>query len=359
MNNELNNENFGGEAQNVATEVTSNESQAQNQTYVTYIPYGLTPETFEERKKIKKSALTIGLALIIMSVISWLFSVSIGIILTSIGISSANVYKFLQDPAANQVFQIMVSSLIFTIPYIFIFKTAGFNISELVPLAKPKKQSVLPLFLIGISFCSFANILVSLAGNVFSNLGIDYEVNFGENPQGVFGFLLSFLATVAVPALVEEFACRGLILGSLRKFGEGFAIFTSSIIFGVMHGNFEQMPFAFLVGLVLAFITVKSGTLWIAVAVHAFNNFASVFFKYAFVGVSRDIQNAVYTIFLTICLALGVFAIYLLKDNDDKFKLSKANTVCTEKQKYKWFFTGFAIVIFMVESFLKALSFFK
>ena len=47
-----------------------------------------------------------------------------------------------------------------------------------------------------------------------------------------------------------------------------------------MHGNFEQMPFAFLVGLALGFIVVKTNSLLLAMAVHATNNFVSVIFDF-------------------------------------------------------------------------------
>lgn len=345
QDNELNNQTFG--------------ENTTNQTYVTYIPYGFTPETFEERKKIKKTALTIGGTLLIMSAVSFFLSVALGLVLSFLGISGINVYSILNDPAVNKVFQILVSSFIFTVPFIVIFKCAGFNISELVPVRRPKKSKILPLFLFGVSFCAFANIAVSFLGNIFSSMGINYEVDFGENPQGLFGFLLSLIATAIVPPLVEEFACRGLILGSLRKFGNGFAIITSSILFGIMHGNFQQMPFAFLVGLVLAYITVKSNTLWIAIAVHAFNNFISVFFSYALNDVSTTMQNAYYTIFLTVCLLAGIVAVYLLKNDDKAYTFSTKKTKCTEAQKYKWFFGGVTIIIFIVVSFLEALTYFK
>ena len=86
----------------------------------------------------------------------------------------------------------------------------------------------------------------------FESFGFNYEVSQTESPDGILGFMLTFIAIAVVPPLVEEFACRGLILGSLQKFGNGFAIVCSAILFGLMHGNFRQIPFAFLIGIGLA-----------------------------------------------------------------------------------------------------------
>lgn len=351
QDNQLNNETFG-EEQNFTPEPPKT-------TYVTYIPYGLTPETFEERKNIKKTALIIGGSLLVMLGITFLFSIALSFSLMFLGFKSSDIYSYFNDAAVKQVLQIVLSSVMFTLPYIIFFKCAGHRISDLVSLKKPQKQDILPMFLFGISFCAFANMAVSIAGQFFSNLGIDYEVDFGDKPQGFFGFMLTLLATAVVPPLVEEFACRGLILGSLRKFGDGFAIITSSIVFGIMHANFQQIPFAFLVGLVLAYITVKSNTLWIAVAVHAFNNFISVFIEYALKGVTQDFQNLFYAVFLCVSLLLGIFAVYLLKNRDDAYILAGEKTHSTEKQKYKWFFSSATIIIFIIISFLESLAYFK
>lgn len=328
--------------------------------YVQYIPYGFTPKTFEERKEIKKCSNVASISLVLVSAISFLWSVIYIAFMISIGFTYNKAYEIINEPAAMQVLQIVLSSFLFTVPFIIVYKIGGYRISDLVILKKPKKENRLSLFLLGISFCSFANIAVSYMSSLFSAFGINYEVDFGDNPEGFFGFMLSLIATVFVPALVEEFALRGLVLGSLKKYGDGFAILCSSIIFGIMHGNFQQIPFAFLVGLILGYITIKSGSLWIAVAVHAFNNFISVFFEYFIKGIHIQNQNVIYTCYLSIALILGLVGIFLLKNNDGNlFKLEKGDNECKENQKYKWLFLSPFMIIFISVEFLLSLSFFK
>ena len=328
--------------------------------YIQYIPYGFTPKTYEERREIKKCSNIASASLLLVTGISFLWSLIYIGIMIALGFSYNKAYEIINEPAVMQVLQILLSSFLFTIPFIIVYKIGGYRISDLVILKKPKKENRLSLFLLGISFCSFANIAVSYLSSLFSSFGINYEVDFGDNPEGFFGFMLSMIATVFVPALVEEFAIRGLLLGSLKKFGEGFAILCSSIIFGIMHGNFQQMPFAFLVGLILGFITVKSGSLWIAIAVHGFNNFVSVFFEYFMKEISIQNQNVIYTCYLSVTLIFGIIGLFLLQNKDGNFfKLEKSDNECKEKQKYKWLFLSPLLIIYMIIEFLMSLSFFK
>ena len=200
---------------------------------------------------------------------------------------------------------------------------------------------------------------MSYADQIFQGFGIDYDVDFGDNPKGFFGFLLSFIATAIVPALVEEFACRGIVLELLKKYGQGFAIITSSIIFGIMHGNFEQIPFAILVGLILGYIYVKTGSIWTGVLVHGVNNAISVIFTYLQNTMSLNMQNLLYIVYLIISMLAAVIGILLFaKKGDDNYNLVKHEDIITNKEKYIYFFTSWAIIVFVVLNLIEAMSYF-
>lgn len=326
--------------------------------YVTFIPYGFTPKTYEEKNGIRKRALAIGTSLIITMAVLIFWSVAYLLIMKKLGFTSEKALEIINNPAIMQVLQVVLSMLMFTVPFIAIFKSNGAKISDLVPLEKPQRGNRLAMYFIGVAFCAFANIATSAASQFFSSFGIDYNVSSGETPKGFFGFLLCFLSTVAVPALVEEFAMRGLVLGTLRKYGDGFAVLVSSILFGLMHGNFEQIPFAFLVGLVLGFITVKTDSILIACAVHGTNNLVSVIFDFIPSDISQAAQNIMYLIFLLICLTLGILALALSEKSNEMFKLKKDSCESKLKERFKWFFTSPAIIIFIVICIFESLAYF-
>ena len=264
-----------------------------------------------------------------------------------------------ENPAVQQILQILLSCIMFLLPFTIAAKCIGLRIDQTIKFGKAKKGTFLPFLLFGIGFCSFSNIAMSYADQIFQGFGIDYDVDFGDNPTGVFGFLLSFIATAIVPALVEEFACRGIVLELLKKYGQGFAIVASSIIFGIMHGNFEQIPFAILVGLILGYIYVKTGSIWTGVLVHGVNNAISVIFTYLQNTMSLNMQNLLYMVYLIISMLAAVIGILLFaKKGDDNYNLVKHEDIITEKEKYIYFFTSWAIIVFIVLNLIEAMSYF-
>ncbi len=344
------------EAAEVEAEVAQN-AATEPITAGVYVPLGFTQETYLEKKAIRRTAAMVGVPVICIYLISAVWSTIYFFITNSLGIGSNEAMQVANNPAIQQLLQVLISTLMFTVPFVVAVKLAGMNVGEVAHFSAPEKGTALPFFLFGLGFCAFANIAVSYAGSIFDGFGVDYSVDFGENPRGIFGFLLSLIATAAVPALVEEFACRGIILGLLKKFGEGFAIITSSIIFGVMHGNFEQMPFAFLVGLILGFIYVKTKSIWVCVAVHAANNLVSVLFSYSTLG--DNALNLIYTLYLMACMLSAVAGVFIIsRKGSEVYSICKSHTECSEAHKYKWFFTSVFIIIFIVINLIEATAYF-
>lgn len=309
------------------------------------LPKGHTKETFEEKKRIKRTAQIVGISFLAMMGI--ILAVNLVAILVMAIIwaatKSGSTIKIFEDPFFLHILQIFLSSLAFTVPFVIVYKKCKQKVADFLPLNRPKKKRGLPLFLFGIGFCAFANVAFSLIGSFLEKIGIEQSQVGLENPQGIIGFLIVFISTAIVPALVEEFACRGLVMGLLRKFGDAFAIVASAVLFGLIHGNLGQIPFAFLVGLALGYIVIKSESLWPAVAVHFFNNLAAVVFSY--LPLSVNLTNIIYAIFLCVCMLLGILAIFLVRDDIELFKLKKAEKSVTEGKKYIYFFTSVPIIL--------------
>lgn len=101
---------------------------------------------------------------------------------------------------------------------------------------------------------------------------------FGTSALGVLesvsgsteSFSMFLYASLLAP-VAEELIFRGWILRSLWPYGKRFAILGSAVLFGAFHGNLLQTPYAFLVGLVLGYVTVEYSVIW-AMALHLFNN---------------------------------------------------------------------------------------
>ena len=77
-------------------------------------------------------------------------------------------------------------------------------------------------------------------------------------------------AAIGAP-IAEELLFRGFIQRSLMPYGKKFAVFAAALLFGMFHGNLVQTPYAFLVGLVLGYVTAEY-SIWWAITLHAINN---------------------------------------------------------------------------------------
>lgn len=219
-----------------------------------------------EKKRIYKTANAIGGAFLMGFAFSTVLQFWImGVI---------NDSAIISDPCVTWLLQIVLSATIFTLPFILLTVPMNVRVSTACPLGKPEKGTFLPIVLMGTGVCMLGNILSSMFTSVLESLGLS-EPSFSlptDTSSGWHISLLVMLGGAILPALVEEFALRGIALGALKKFGNGFAIVATAILFGLMHGNIEQIPFAFMLGLYLGFAVIKTGTMWTAVAIHLINN---------------------------------------------------------------------------------------
>jgi sodium transport system permease protein len=86
--------------------------------------------------------------------------------------------------------------------------------------------------------------------------------------------LWQVMALMAVaPAICEELAFRGFILSGLRHIGnKGMAILISSLFFGIVHGILQQSISACVLGLVLGYIAVQTGSILPCMLFHVTHN---------------------------------------------------------------------------------------
>jgi uncharacterized protein len=83
------------------------------------------------------------------------------------------------------------------------------------------------------------------------------------------------LAGLVIP-LAEELLFRGVLYGALRRYGPVLAGLVSATLFGLAHVWPPLVLFAFLVGVVHAWMRERSGSIWPAVVSHAVVNTLSI-----------------------------------------------------------------------------------
>ncbi len=86
------------------------------------------------------------------------------------------------------------------------------------------------------------------------------------------GFILMVIWSCVIAPVTEEYLFRGIILRTLSKHGAAFGIVISAILFGLMHGNMAQTPMAFMLGLTMGYVAMKSGNIRQTIFIHMVNN---------------------------------------------------------------------------------------
>jgi membrane protease YdiL (CAAX protease family) len=83
----------------------------------------------------------------------------------------------------------------------------------------------------------------------------------------------TFVCVCICAPLGEELLFRKLLIDRTRGYGDTISILLSGLLFGLFHGNLFQFFYAFLVGMVLAYVYTRTGRYLACVAMHAAINF--------------------------------------------------------------------------------------
>lgn len=238
--------------------------------------------------------------------------------------------------------------------------------SDTIKTSYVRQKELWALVFVGMAVAMVSNTASDMVQTNFSFFGLQNSVSMSEDVSNPLEIVLYIISTAIVPAFAEEFAFRGILMGTLRKFGDSFAIITSAIIFGAMHGNIAQIPFAFILGLVLAYVACKTNSILPSIIIHFLNNFYAVMLDILqSTGVFSDrIFMMIYFILIASFCILGLISFfYLIKIDKNYFRLSdkliqssgnEPIILITLKEKMKAFFINpgmlFVINVFLIET---------
>lgn len=139
-----------------------------------------------------------------------------------------------------------------------------------------KNKSPKMFIFLGTISCIGTGMISSIVYAIYSTI---LELGGITIPQPDFSFptqskyLILFLIYVCfLGPILEEIIFRGFILKSMQRYGNLTAIITSSILFSMFHLNLVQFVNPVLMGIVFAFIAIKSKSIVPSMIAHIFNN---------------------------------------------------------------------------------------
>ncbi len=168
------------------------------------------------------------------------------------------------------------------------------------------------LVLFSVALCMLANIFASFLTDLLYNLGLP-SAAIPAMGDGSFAVLLFDIFVFAlVPAVMEELLMRRVVLETLRPLGDTPALLLSALLFGLLHGNLAQAPYACLMGLVLGSLYLHTGALRPVIAVHAIANTLAVIMSYLRLYSPSATASLWGLVILVVVLMLGGLASFWL-----------------------------------------------
>jgi len=112
------------------------------------------------------------------------------------------------------------------------------------------------------------------------------------NVKSMGGMMFNVFMIAIIPAVGEEFLFRGVILRLFKEWTKNVnaAVLISAFLFSALHMQFYGFMPRFLLGIILGYLFVWSGSLWVPMLIHFINNAFAIIYIYA-TG-SMDLLNS-------------------------------------------------------------------
>ena len=223
---------------------------------------------------------------------------------------SNTMYNYLVELTA-------ITSLV-SLPFLIWMKKRDAKKEVAMGILQNKRAPLSKYFLIaGISIpfaVGFNNILT------LSNLA-EYSIAYQETAEALYtpSLLVQLLCLGVIVPITEEFIFRGLIYKRMRMNSSPMrAIVSSAIFFGVYHGNFVQMIYGTVCGLLLAYLYEKYGSIKAPILGHMLMNIVACVLTDVDAFTWMFVKPARMAIITIVCAALASTMFLFVRDIDEK-----------------------------------------
>ncbi len=173
------------------------------------------------------------------------------------------------------------------LPAVIVVLFSGDRLSVLMPFKKVKIPTILFTLLYTVMLYPISILANSISMLFVKNRVLELSDQILQLPMwqmllsiGIFG------------PFVEEIVFRGVMLHSYQRTGRiTGSIILSAFLFGLMHMNFNQFFYGFLLGIMLALLVEATGSVLTSFIAHATFNSVEVLMMYASKDVLKDAQN--------------------------------------------------------------------
>ncbi|MBO5203119.1 MAG: CPBP family intramembrane metalloprotease [Clostridia bacterium] len=180
----------------------------------------------------------------------------------------------------NEYFSVVVlQMMIFLLPAAVWCKFSGDGYVSRLRLRLPAVRSI-PLLLASALLMISGGLLISVLFGGLESLSSNfslYDTFISKDNGTVPAKLYLILAYAALPSICEEFVFRGIVCHEYERGGVLRSIVFSSLFFGMLHFNVQNLPVYLFAGAILALTLYSTRSLFAAMIVHFLYNLFGLF----------------------------------------------------------------------------------
>lgn len=244
------------------------------------------------------------------------------------------------------------------------FYLIGFPVFYLMikklPEEEKRESRTLGVFeVIKICFMSYSLVyIVNLLTNLLMMLIAIFKGSEVTNPllnllEGS-NWIWSLVFAGILSPIIEEMMFRGIMLNKLRGYGDKIAIITTAVLFGLFHANFSQFFYAVALGMIFAYVTLKTGTIKYSIILHIVVNIMGGVILPALVGDGSNI--VVVGCVGVVLLAIVIVGLVLLVKNKKNISLLDGEIKLEKGTVFKTIWVNVGMILYIVICLISMIS---
>lgn len=252
---------------------------------------------------------------------------------------------------------IIVGTLKRILPIAIFMRVTKFPIVNAIPVKvvqqKPHRLAI-PFAMVMVAVVSFLN---QMYMNVLEYLQISESSAQFYFPSSAAGQSAMILADLLIVPVISELCQRGIIMQSLRQYGDGFALLFTSLIAAFMAHDITQSCSIFIMALCIGYFVMETGSIKTGIIMRITYRtcvYAQFLFPYFIPAGNINFVNCCYLLALVIVGA--VWLVIAVKDKRNFIRLKMNKTYLSAKEKILCVITSNAMILWLLLTYVLTLS---
>lgn len=157
----------------------------------------------------------------------------------------------------------LISGVLTLLVLWFFYRTRGKKLTQEIELAPLPTRAILPTIFLAFGLSLFIGAVLNMLPEDIINAYVEASDSIGDVTAA------NIIASVIVAPIAEEVVFRGLVYTRLRRaMPVWVAVLISSLIFGMLHGQIVWIVYATVLGIIMALVFERTGSLHANILLH-------------------------------------------------------------------------------------------